>query len=378
MFYGYFLADELSCIFLSLMALIMLGTIIHSIIYSERRASDESVISIHFSVLILFLTMASGVLLTAHIGLLWVFVEATTLSGAGLIYYHRDELSLEATWKYIFVCSIGISLAFVGVLFLSIAAKDIGVLDLSFGVIKYTAEMMEPIWLKLCFLFILTGFSVKMGLVPLFTVDIDAKDVSPSPIGGLFSSVLMNAGFVSIFRVYEAFSQTVIFNWMNRVLMIVGIVSLFFAAVYLKKSRNLKRMLAYSSLEHAGIVTLSISAGGIGYFAAILHLIFHSLTKASLFFHFEQIYQTFRTKDVSITGDYLSINPYGAFVLILGFLSISAMPPMGTFISEILVFKSLVDAGYIWIAIITIVFLIIIISSTTKGFFRLIMGSPKK
>jgi hydrogenase-4 component F len=231
---------------------------------------------------------------------------------------------------------------------------------------------MDPIWLKMCFLLILVGYSVKMGIAPLFTVDIDAKDAAPSPIGAIFSGGLLNVGFVAIFRFYEIFAGTSIHPWMNKILMIVGIVSILFAAVYIFKIRNYKRMLAYSSVEHAGIVLLAISCGGIGYFVAIFHLILHAFTKASLFYQMGQLYRVFRGKSMEDVGGYFKLNPYGAASILLGFFCITAMPPSGLFITEFLTFKSLLKEDHLIIAIFILLLLTIIVAALGKNFFKLL------
>jgi hydrogenase-4 component F len=259
------------------------------------------------------------------------------------------------------VCSIGIAIAFAGVLFLGLAAQQIGHIDFSYAAIKGMATQLNPVWLKACFLLIITGFSVKMGLVPLFNVDIDAKDASPSQVGASLSSVLMNAGFVSIYRFYEAFSGTSILPWMNNLLMITGVTSLFFAAVYVLKVKNVKRLFAYSSMEHAALVMIAFACGGLGYFAAVLHLIMHSLVKSSLFLQVSQMHRIYGSKLDENIGSYLRVNPLGGLVLLLGFLSIIAMPPSGMLISELMMFQSLIGNNYWWLAIIILLLVLIII-----------------
>lgn len=374
--YGYFRADALGLLFLNVLVVLSIAAVIHSLIYAHYRADPPRTLAIHFCALTVFITMMSGVLLSAHVGVLWAFLEATTLAASTLIYFHRHALSLEATWKYLFVCSIGITLAFAGILFLGIATQQAESLDLSLEALRVAAPSMDPVWLQVCFLFILAGFSVKMGLAPLFNVDIDAKDLSPSPIGGLFSSALMNTGFVSIFRFYECFSGTSILPWMNRVLLFTGFISILFAAIYIIRVKRYKRLFAYSSLEHAGLVMLGLASGGVGYFAAIFHLLLHSLAKASLFFQLGQIYRTFRTKRIDDIGGYFKVNPYGSVILILGFLSITAMPPTGLFISEYLTFKAMILSGHLWLAIPTFVLLLFILGALSQHIFSMLFGLP--
>ncbi len=375
--YTFFMPDSLGILFLAVLAVVGAGAVFHSILYAESRTDDPGVTAVHHSALVLFLTMISGILLANHAGVLWAFLEATTLTGSVLILHHRDQLALEATWKYVFVCSIGIALAFGGILFLSIAAQTVETPSLFFDDLRLMVPAMHPTWLQLCFLLILSGFSVKMSLVPLFNVDIDAKDMSPTPVGGLFSSALMNAGFVAIFRFYDCFATSGILVWMNRVLLITGVLSLFFAAVYLLKVRNFKRLFAYSSVEHAGLVMLALAAGGVGRYAALLHLVLHSLVKSSLFFQLGQVYRVFRSKRVSDVGGYLKLNPMGGTVLVLGFFSITAMPPGGLFFTELLAFRAFFDAGYAWLAVLCFVLLLFIIGALGTHFVRLLFGASQ-
>lgn len=357
----YFFSDRLGLIFFFILILISFLSAVHYIKFVDDRNVDGKVVALHNAGTIFFTGAITGVLFTSHFGTLWAFMEATTLGASVLIYHNRTQEALEATWKYLYVCSIGIAIAFAGILFLGFAAQKTGHVDFQFSAIKAQAINLNPIWLQACFLLVLTGFSVKMGLVPLFNVDIDAKDASPSQVGASLSSVLMNAGFVAIYRFYEAFSVTTILPWLNKVLMITGFISLLFAAAYLLKVRNIKRLFAYSSMEHAALVMIAFSCGGIGYFAAILHLIMHSLAKASLFFQVSQMHRIYNSKWDESIGSYLRVNPLGGLVLLLGFLSIIAMPPSGMLITELMMFQALIAKNYWWLAAIILILVLVII-----------------
>ncbi len=371
----YFESDYLSIIFLTILSIISVTTQIHAYIYNEKRQEYRRNVSVHNMGFIIFVTAIAAVCMAQHVGILWAFVEMTTLAASVLIYHDRNLLALEGTWKYIFVCSIGIALAFGGILFLGVAVQEAHILDFSILTIKAHAKEMNPIWLKVCFLLILTGFSVKMGIAPLFNVDIDAKDVSPSPIGAMFSSCLTNVGFISIFRFYECFVETSILGWMNNVLMISGVLSIFFASTYLLKVTNYKRAFAYSSMEHAGIATIALASGHqIGYFACILHLILHSFTKASLFYQIGQVYRVFNSKFEESVGGYFRLNPLGGLVLLCGMISILALPPFGLFISEFMMFRSLALTNHWIVLLIVVVLLSFIVFSLSKKFIHLLFG----
>ncbi len=357
----YFFCDYLGLIFFFLLVIITFISALHYVTSSKSRSNTPSIISLHNAGTIFFTGAITGIYFTSHFGVLWAFVEATTLGASILIYHNRNQDSLEATWKYLFICSIGIAIAFAGILFLGLAAQEKGHADISYAGIRSFASTMNQAWLKACFLLIVTGFSVKMGLVPLFNVDIDAKDASPSQVGAILSSVLMNAGFVAIYRFYDAFSATSILHWMNTFLLITGMASLFFAAVYSVKVRNIKRLFAYSSMEHAGLVMVAFSCGGIGYFAAILHLIMHSFIKSSMFFQVSQMHRIYNSKWDDNIGSYLKVNPLGGLVLLLGFISIIAMPPSGLFISELMMMQALITQNLWWVALIVVALVLVVI-----------------
>lgn len=357
----YFYCDRLGFIFFIVLIIVSLFSGVHYITFVGYRNVPREAMALHNAGTIFFTGAITAALFTQHFGVLWAAMEATTLGASILIYHNRNQHSLEATWKYVFIASIGIAIAFAGILFLGLAAHKIGHVDFTFNAIKAEASRLNPVWLKATFLLVLTGFSVKMSLVPLFTVDIDAKDASPSLVGASLSSVLMNAGFVAMIRFYEAFSVTTILPWMNNVLLITGMLSLILSASYLLKVRNIKRLFAYSSMEHASLVIIAFSCGGVGYLAAILHLIMHSFAKASLFLQVSQMHRIYNSKWDDSIGSYLRINPLGGLVLLLGFLSIIAMPPSGMLITELMMFQALVAKNYWWLAAIILVLVLVII-----------------
>ncbi|MEY3417427.1 MAG: hypothetical protein RL711_41 [Bacteroidota bacterium] len=371
---GYFKADGIGIIFLSVITILVIPTVLHSYWYTKHRKEKVGSIAIYNLSLVLLITMMSCALITRHVAMMWAFIEATTLAASMLIYHERDHAALEATWKYIFVCSIGIAMSFVGILFLGIAAKDAKSLDLTLEALAQNSKLMDPMWLKLTFLLVVTGYSVKMGLTPLFTVDIDAKDTAPSPVGAMLSGGLLNVGFVAIFRFYEVFSTTSILPWMNTVLMLIGMSSLFFATVYILRVKNIKRLLAYSSLEHAGIALIALASGGIGYFAVIFHLILHGLAKSSLFFQVGQLIRVYRHKNIDLISGYYKVNPWGGLVFIVGFMAVMGIPPSGIFLTEFYTFKALFTAKHYFVGIWALILLSIIFYGLSRDLLQMLFG----
>ncbi len=368
----YFTYDSLGIILLITLSIVALPALIHSYIYIENHHENPQARAIYLTSMVLLITAIGAGYLSNHIAVTWIFTEITTLSASALIYHHRNKLALEGTWKYIFICTISITFIFIGILFLSLSLQHAGSDDLSFRNLLARKDELNPVWLQMAFLFIFTGFTVKLGLVPMFTAGIDAKDKAPAPAGALFSSVLMNLGFVGIFRFYIVVANTPLLHWAQLVVGIAAFLSLFVSTVYMLKVKNIKRMLAYSSIEHMGIVMLGIAAGGIGYYAAVLHIILHAFVKSSLFFQFNQLYRVFQNKSIYHIGNYFKYNTTGAMVLLLGFISAAAMPPSGLFVSEFLIFKSIFDSGHIILLITVLLLLTMIIWAFGKNIFKVL------
>ena len=368
----YFTIDSLGLLLLMTLSIIAIPALFHSYLYIRRHDETPQSRAIYFAAMIFLIASISAAYLANHIAVIWIFTEMTTLSASMLIYHHRNKLALEGTWKYVFICAISITFVFIGILFLSLSLQASGSDDLSFANLMANKDKLNPFWLRLAFLFIFTGFTAKLGLVPMYTAGIDAKDKAPAPAGALLASVLMNLGFVGIFRTYTIIALTPLFHWANLVIFIAAFLSIFVATVYMTKVLNIKRMFAYSGIEHMGIVMLGIAAGGIGYYAAILHIILHAFVKSSLFFQFNQLYRTFQSKSIQYVGNYFKYNPAGAIVLLLGFISATAMPPSGLFVSEFLIFRSLFEANYIILLIVVLILLTIVIWAFGKNIMKIL------
>jgi hydrogenase-4 component F len=368
----YFSFDALGILLLLTLSIITIPAVIHSLIYIKENKDTAQSRAIFFAAIVGLITAIGAAYLSNHIAVTWIFTELTTLCASALIYHHRNKLALEGTWKYIFICAISITFIFIGILFLSLSLLHAGSSDLSFKNLLANSDKLNPFWLRLSFLFIFTGFTAKLGLVPMYTAGIDAKDKAPGPAAALLSSVLMNVGFVGIFRFYTVVANTPLHHWANLVISIAAFLSIFVATVYMVKVKNIKRMFAYSSIEHTGLVMLGIAAGGIGYYAAILHVILHAFVKSSLFFQYNQLYKVFQTKNIYQIGNYFKYNTTGAIVILLGFISAVAMPPSGLFVSEFLIFKSMFQSGQIIVLVSVLILLTMIIWAFGKNIFKIL------
>lgn len=370
---GFFTFDSLGALFLTLLTLVASASFYHGLKYFRNRITHR--FFYYHAAFIGLITSISGAYLANDATLVWVLVEATTLTVSVLIYHEKTSHALEATWKYIFLCSIGIAFAYVGILFISLSGK--GLESLSFDSIAAIASSANPIYLKIAFVFVLIGYSTKMELFPMHTVGIDANSVSPTPIGALISTGLVNLGFLSIFRFYIALSSSPIFEWMNRIFILTGILSLIVAAGYMLKAKHNKRMLAYSTLENMGLVAIAIGLGGQGYFAALLLIILHTLTKSSLFFQMGQVSRLLHTFKLDESGEYLKRNPAGGGVLLLGLFVILAIPPSGIFVAEFILFKTMIAQNN-WILLsITTLLLCFVIYAMSIRFMHILFSKSR-
>lgn len=373
---GYFTFDTLGLTLLSVLSLLSVTTVYHGFIYV--RDDPPRVYSIYHAALIALIAAMTGAYLANGMTTVWIFVEATTLAVAALIYHDRKAVALEATWKYVFVCSVGIALAYIGILFLGFTVRDARLLHLSFSAVSEIARLANPLYLKIAFVFVLVGYSTKMGLFPMHTVTVDAHTVAPSPVSAFISTTLMNVGFLAIFRIYALFSATPILPFMNHVLLLSGFLSLLISAGYMLKAKHNKRILAYSSLENMGIVAIALGLGGYGYYAAILHILLHSFVKAGLFYQIGQSYRIMGTYNLDDSGNYMALFPAGATALLLGLLCISAVPPSGLFISELLMFKAMVAGGnYLYLVVAALLLCFVLYALMTR-ILHIVFSQPRK
>jgi hydrogenase-4 component F len=373
---GWIAIDATGQVFLSIVSGLFLASAVYAVGYFKREQrqrhvdAEEGLLfrnepeAIFIGCLLLFLGSMTLVTVCQHFGLLWVGVEATTLASAPLIYFHRHHRSLEAAWKYLLICSVGIALALLGNFLLAVAAT--GVHDHMSGLIaadlvRHSASL-HPTWLKAAFLFFLVGYGTKMGLAPLHTWLPDAHSESPSLVSALLSGALLNCAFLGILRAHQLCVAAGQAEFSQRLLIVFGLLSMAVAAVFIIKQSDFKRMLAYSSVEHMGILSLGVALGSAGVWGAMLHALNHSLTKAALFLVAGNILAAYKTKAIDQVGGLCKILPVSGVLWMAGFLAITGSPPFGTFLSEFAILKAALEqhhlvAGVIYLALLSLIFI---------------------
>jgi hydrogenase-4 component F len=301
---------------------------------------------LYYPALNFYLLASTLVLIVQQFAMLWVVLELTTFSLVPLIFFYRSKESLEAVWKYLFLVSMGLVFLFAGVLFLGLSAR--GVADYTAFIVTRMTEAaphLNPLWLKASFIFVLVGLSPKIGLAPMHPADVDATANAPAPVAALMAGSLRSTAVLVLLRFYQVVSATEVRPFAEKLLIYAGLLSLAVAAVYIWRNRNYKRVLAYSSVEHLGIITLGVGVGGVALLGALLHLLFNSFGKAALFFMAGNIHRSYRTREIEPIKDLMRRLPWSGFVWGLAFLYIVGTPPFGIFFSELFVLKGMIHAA---------------------------------
>lgn len=341
----YFAVEPAGLLVLLVTSFIFLCISIYAICYvRETEMQNEPVFH---GCLLLFLGTMSMVTLADHPIVLWIAIEATTLVSAPLIFIHRSREALEATWKYIIICSVGIALALLGCFFITLSI-DIAEIDvpLTFSSLNRVAAQLDPVWLKAGFIFIVIGFGTKMGLAPMHTWLPDAHSQAPSPASALLSGALLNCAFLGIYKAHTLMYLAGLGAFSSNLLIGFGLTSMLVAGIFMIKQPDYKRMLAYSSIENMGVIAFGIGIGGVAVYGAILHMIHHSLIKSSLFLSAGNILIGFQTKYVEHVGNLVKFLPKTFVSFFAGFVGISGLPPFGLFVSELFILLGAIETGH--------------------------------
>ena len=372
-FTPYFAIDGTNALFLFVLSVVFLMVTIYNNGYIKTFDFSPNKISRYSFMILIFVLSITGTLLSTYLVLAWILIEATTLSSAYLIYFNKTKHSIEAAWKYVFICSIGIALAFVGIILLNISTGSVNTLN--FAELYKFAPTFDNGWLKIAFVFMLFGFGAKMGLAPGHFWLPDAHAEAPSPISALLSAALLNSAFLVIVRVFKIVEIAGCDEYPRFMLLLMGFISLFVTAVFVYHIKNYKRMLAYSSIENMGILAIGTALGGVGYFAVILHLIGHSLAKASFFLTAGNILELYGTKRVKSVNGVINADSKTGWLWVLSCLGICAFPTSILFISEFLIVKVLITQHHYLLCGLFVLLLTIILYGISRVVVKTAFGN---
>ena len=283
-------------------------------------------------------------LLSNNVGLMWVAVELATLTTVLMVGIYRTPAALEAAWKYFLLGSVGIALALFGTILVYLAARSVvgeGLDAMAWNVLVERAPAFDPAILNLAFVFLLLGYGTKVGLVPLHAWLPDAHAEGPTPISAVLSGLLLNVALFAVLRFKTIMSANPGALAPGPLMVSLGLLSVVFASFMLYRRHDIKRMFAYSSIEHMGIITFAFGMGGpLANFAGLLHMTLHSLTKSAIFFCVGHISQIKGTQQMSEIRGLTVSHPVLGWGLALGVVAIVGLPPMGIFMSEFLIVTS--------------------------------------
>ena len=370
----FFAVDSTNKIFLMVMSIVFLAVAIYNNGYTKNDTSLTRKLR-HYTYMVLFFVFSmTGAVLSTNLGASWVFIEGTTLASAYLIYFHKTKHSIEAAWKYVFICSIGIALAFVGIILMTVATGSLN--TLFYNELFNNASLFNHFWLQLSFVFILFGIGTKMGLAPVHFWLPDAHAEAPSPISALLSATLLNSAFLMIVNVFRIMVLSGCDNFARIMLLAMGFLSLFITAVFVYHINNYKRMLAYSSIENMGILAIGTALGGVGMLAAIIHLIGHSLIKASFFLTSGNVLEIYGTKKIKSVTGLLKADKKTGWLWVASFLGIVAFPPSVLFISEFLMVKTMFLNGHFIMCALFLLLLTIVLYGLGKAVVKMSFSAP--
>jgi hydrogenase-4 component F len=372
---GWLVLDPLGKLVLAFLSLLYLLCALYTPAYLALRAQRRN--RIFCAALLAFLSMTSLVVLSHHLGLMWVAVEASTLSSAPLLYFNQNRRSLEATWKYLLIGSVGIALALFGSFFLAYSALQGGMgSSLLFEDLVREAPGLSRPWLHSAFVLLLVGYGTKMGLAPMHTWKPDTYGEAPGLVGALLAGGLTNCAFLAILRFLQICTAAGEGAFARQLLVAMGLVSMAVAGVFMARQRDYKRMLAYSSVEHMGILVFGVGVGGLATYGALLHVVNNGLAKGALFLSAGNIHRAYGSKLTDNVTGAIHRLPFSGAIFLAGFFAITGSPPFGPFISEFTILSATFAAGRYLQAALFLVMLAVVFVGMGATVVRVVQGEP--
>jgi hydrogenase-4 component F len=380
----YLQIDDLNIVFITLSTFVGFTTSVFSASYVGHELETGRLTPAYlrfyhamYQVLMFAMNLA---LLANNIGLMWVAVEMATLTTVLMVGIYRTHEALEAAWKYFILGSVGIALALFGTILVYVAAEPVigeGIDAMVWTELVAHAASFDPALLNVAFIFLMLGYGTKVGLAPLHAWLPDAHAEGPTPISAVLSGLLLNVALYAVLRFKMLLAANEAAVAPGPLMVTMGLVSLVFAAFMLYRRRDIKRLFAYSSIEHMGIITFAFGMGGpLANFAGLLHMTMHSLTKSGIFFAVGHITQVKGTQRISEIGGLTETHPWLGWSLVLGVVAIAGLPPLGIFMSEFLVVSSTFARAPL-LAIVLVMGLLIALGALLLRLNGLAFGAPR-
>jgi hydrogenase-4 component F len=381
---SYLLVDDLNKVFIVLTTFVAFSTSVFSASYIEHeieigRLKPSYVRFYHAMYQVLMFAMNLA-LVANNIGLMWVAIEIATLTTVLMVGIYRTHEALEAAWKYFILGSVGIALALFGTILVYMAARPVigeGLDAMVWTVLVTQAAKFDPALLNVAFVFLLLGYGTKVGLAPLHAWLPDAHAEGPTPISAVLSGLLLNVALYALLRFKMLLALNPASLAPGPLMVTAGLLSCVFAAFMLYRRRDIKRMFAYSSIEHMGIIVFAFGIGGpLANFAGLLHMTMHSLTKSAIFFAVGHIAQVKGTQKIADMGGLTVTHPVLGWGLVLGVVAIAGLPPLGIFMSEFLVVSSTFSRAP-WLVIILVFGILVALGALFLRLNTIAFGEPR-
>jgi hydrogenase-4 component F len=380
----YLLVDDLNKVFIVLTTFVGFTTSVFSASYIDHEIEIGRLTPVFvrfYHAMYQALMFAMNLALVANnIGVMWVAIELATLTTVSMVGIYRTHEALEAAWKYFILGSVGIALALFGTILIYMAARPVmgeGLSAMVWTVLVTRASQFDPALLNVAFVFLLLGYGTKVGLAPLHAWLPDAHAEGPTPISAVLSGLLLNVALYALlrFKILLTLNPAVIAP--GPLMVSLGLISCLFAALMLYRRRDIKRMFAYSSIEHMGIIVFAFGMGGpLANFAGLLHMTMHSLTKSAIFFAVGHVAQAKGTQKIADMGGLTVTHPVLGWGLVLGVVAIAGLPPLGIFMSEFLMVSS-TFAREPWLAVILVAGILVALGGLFLRLNTIAFGEPR-
>ncbi len=326
----------------------------------------------------LFVFTMLAAVTTDDVGIMWVAIEGTTLASVFLVNAERSRESLEAAYKYLLICSVGIALAFVGTVLVYFGdVRAIGHVDhaLRWTTLVELAPTLPGPLVQVAFVFLLVGYGTKAGLAPMHTWLPDAHSEAPAPVSALMSGVLLSVGLYAVLRFKAIVDVAAGPDFSSRLLQAVGLASVGVAALFLWGSANFKRMLAYSSIEHVGLIGLGLGFGGAwGVAGAMLHVANHALAKSTLFLLAGRIRAAYGSAEIASVRGLRGAMPLTSRGFVAAMLALMGLPPFGLFVSEVMILRAGIEAGHLVVSVVAVALLVLAFGGLLRSLHRMLDG----
>jgi hydrogenase-4 component F len=372
---GYLALDAVGKLALSTTTVLFLACAVYAQGYLEARRDRDN--RVFVGGLLVLLAAMTAVGLAQHLGVMWVAIELTTLATAPIIYFNHNARALEAAWKYLLVCSLGIALALLGTFFLALSgAAPQGPRSLFLGDLVAAGPLLSKPWVRAGFVFLLVGYGTKMGLAPLHSWKPDAYGEAPGVLGALLSGAVTTFAFVALGRVHQVCRAAGEDAFARDAFVAMGLLSMAVAAVFMVGQRDFKRMLAWSSVEHMGILSVGLGLGGVAASGAFFHLVGNGLTKGVLFLSAGNIHRAFGSKQVDDVRGAARRLPVSGSLFLVGFLAVTGTPPFSPFFSEFTILYGAIDGGRLVVGALYLAFLAVIFVGMGATVLKVVLGEP--